>query len=322
MQKSLIKFSMLTLSILFFIGCKKEVKETNINSSIYSNVKIENGNKIRLTSAANEFGTQTFSYNSEGLMDEWYLPGFDFTTRVEYDEDGKLAKSLIYLGSDLTYTVYFFYEKNRVVKEVWYNGSTNDIVDEVRYTFDSNGTMLKLESPIGNYYVVYEYTNDDQLSVISFYLNSIPLYKEDLTYLFNYKNPFNAIPGLTYAFIFGDGVYYTNKLYSTSVSVTYYDEFGNVMFEDFQDPALTIMKPGPQHYPATASYYNLAFDSYVNFTFTYENCGSCATGKIGRNSVNTNSLRSALNKFLIHDPKHEMKQKAADLRMEVRKFKQ
>jgi len=313
---------MLAFSILFFIGCKKEVNETNINSSIHNNVKAENGNKIRLISVVNEFATQTFSYNSEGLMDEWYLSGIEFTTKVEYDEDGRFAKSLVYIGSTLAYTIYFIYEKNHVVKEVWYNGSTNDIFDEVVYTFDPNGTMLKSESFVQNYYTVYEYNKPRQLSSYILYVGGVPVVKVDFTYLFNYKSPFDAIPGFTYAFVFSDGIYYANKFYSTSASATFYDESGNVIFQDIQNPALTRMEPGPQHYPATASYYNNSSDSYINFTFTYENCGSCATGKIGRNSVNTNSLKSSLNKFLIHDPKHQMKQKAAELRMEVRKFKQ
>jgi hypothetical protein len=312
---------MLAVIFFVFIGCKKEINKTDLTSTIQSNLKIENGNKIRLTYVASEFGNQTFSYNTQGLMDEWYLQGFNYTTKVEYDENGKLAKSLVFIGSDLAYTVYFFYEKNQVVKEIWYNGNTNDIFDEVHYIFDSDGMMLKSESPIGNYYAEYEYTNDRQLSLVIFYLNNIPLYREDISYSFNYKNPFNAIPGLTYAFIFGDGVYYMNKLYATSVFVTYYDEFGHILFEDFQDPALTKMEPGPQNYPATASYYNLALGDYITYDFTYENCGSCATGKIGRSSANTNGLGSALTKFLIRDPKYSMKQKAADLRTEVRKFK-
>ncbi len=182
--------------------------------------------------------------------------------------------------------------------------------------------MVRSESFIQNYYSLYEYSKDRQLSVYDLYVGGVHIVKAKYTYLFNYKSPFDAIPGFTYGFVFSDGIYYANKLYSTSIAATYYDEFGNVIFEDFQDPALTVMEPGPQHYPAKASYYDVTFDSYVNFTFTYENCGSCATGKNGRNSVNSsNSLKSTLNKFMIHDPKHQMKQKAAELRMEVRKFK-
>jgi len=321
MQKSFVKLLMLAISVLFFISCKKEVKQTNLNSSIQSYVKADNGNKIRLTSVVNEFATQTFSYNSEGLMDEWYISGLEYTTKVEYDEDGRFAKAIVYIGSTLTYTIYFVYEKNHVVKEIWYNGGTSDIVDEVLYTFDPNGTMLRSESFIQNYYTVYEYTNDRQLSSFTLYVSDVAVVKVDFTYLFNYKSPFDAIPGLTYGFIFSDGIYYANKLYSTSASATFYDESGNVIFEDVQDPALTTMEAGPQHYPVKASY-SIAADAYINFTFTYENCGTCATGKIGRNSGNTpNSLRSGLNKFLVHEPKQPMKQKASQLRIEVREIK-
>ena len=319
MQKSFVPI-VFTLSILCFIGCKKEVKEANLTSNIQSNVKSENGSKIRLTSVSNEFGTETFSYNSQGLMSEWDLPGFGYLTKVEYDADGRFAKSLVYIASTFMYTIYFTYEKGRVVKEVWYNGNTTEIFDEVFYTFAADGTMLRSESFVQDYYNVYEYTNDRQLSVWALYVGGVPVARADYTYLGNYKNPFDAIPGLAYAFIFADGVYYANKFYSTSGSYTYYDEVGNVILEEIQDPALTTMEPGPQHYPVTASYHNVTFDYDLHFTFTYENCGSCATGKVGKNPAAT-GLKAGLNKFLIQNPKRQMKQKAAELRAEVRKFR-
>jgi hypothetical protein len=321
MQQSFMKFPVLAISLVLFLGCKKEVNETTINSNIHSNVKAENGNKIRLVSVVNQFNTQTFSYNVDGLMDEWYVSGIEFTTKVEYDDDGRFARSLVYVGSTLAYTIFFVYEKNQVVKEIWYNGSTNTVFDEVLYTFDSNGTILKSESIIQDYYSLYEYSKDRQLSLFTVYIGGVPIVETEYTYLLNYKNPFDAIPGFTYAFIFFDGVYYANKFYSTSASSTYFDENGKVLFEDFQDPALTTMQPGPQHYPVAASYFNIALGSYLSFTFTYENCGACAKGKIGKNSANGNSsLKASLSKFLTHDPKVDMRQKAAELRADVRKF--
>lgn len=69
-----------------------------------------------------------------------------------------------------------------------------------------------------------------------------------------------------------------------------------------------------------ASYHDVTFDYDLNFTFTYENCGSCTTGKLGKNTAAT-GLKADLNTFLIQNPKRQMKQKAADLRAEVKKFR-
>src|SRR5687768_3595622 len=294
-------------SMFLLLGCQKDLSDTRTSSHVQDFVKADNGNKIRLISATSEFGDLILKYNTDGLLSTWYVEQINTTYHHEYDANGRLIKSFVYTGDDLTYTIHFFYDKNQVVREIWYNKNTTEIYDEVLYTFE-NGLATSMESPVQDYLVENTYSSQGNLLTWSFYFGSSLFAQGVLTYDHTMKNPYTAIPGLTYGYPFANGFSFRSKWYSVSESVTYYDEAGNIVFEGPQDPSKTTVQVGPQHYIAASNFYEVASASYVHFLFTYENCGSCE-GKKEKSASRATGKSNLITKFLAKGSNKTMEQK-------------
>jgi len=301
---------------LLLLGCQKDIKETSINGETQSDDSRWHGDgNIRLVNVNSEFGPEDYEYNKKGLLSNWILFGGSTEYIHDYDRWGRLKTSLWYFEGVLQSTIKFFYNnKGQRYHEIWYVGDTDEIWDEVFYTFDHKGNGIKLVSPVQNYYTLNTYTNEGNLNSWVFYFNNIIVAGSTYTYSHHLKNPFSAIPGLVFGYPFTSGFFYANKHYSTSESFTFYDENGNVLEEFPQDPSKTVVTAGPQNYVATSDFWQINEAAYVHFVFTYEK------GKQGYYSwgESKDKRRLAFERLMRRDSKKTMKEKVQEFRRDSR----
>lgn len=264
----------LLIIILLVAGCKKELKETNPETDLQTaEAKRNHKNECQLVSDASEFGTDTYKYNHRGLVDEWNISAYDGYYKMEYNARGRLIKSRFYSGGVLVNTIKFFYRDDRVVKEIWYNGDTEEKTDEVFYQYNRKGKMLKMQSFMVDYYTLYDYTSDGNVSGWNFYFGGSLLYTAQNTFFHHRKNPYLAIPGLDYGFAYLNGAIFQNKWYPTSEKLITYDEEGNPQVVYDQDPRRTIVQANRRNYVTASDHFDVITQEYFHFRFGYENCG-------------------------------------------------
>jgi hypothetical protein len=324
MGKNYLKLiSSFLLSALLMIGCQKDLKETNPEVSPEANLqtaKEQPKNECRLTkmtwSGVNEYN---YHYNNEGLADEWDISDYGLF-KQEYDANGKLAKSRWYIGNDLQVTIHFFYEGKKVIKEIWYNGNTTEIGDEVFYTYNAKGQMVRMESFLNDYYTIMSYTPQGNNSSWDFFVGGYPYYSGVLKYIQPYKNPYLAVPGIEHGFPYVNPQYNSNKWWATSEKQIIYDENGDPIVLFDYDPLQTIWQAGHQNYPLSSTYYDLISETWVPYIFEYENCGS---GNVNNNSrkAQPSSVKNSrkINPVMLikYNPSKSIKEQARDLRRQL-----
>ncbi|MFI5188017.1 MAG: hypothetical protein ACHQF0_14900, partial [Chitinophagales bacterium] len=162
MKKNHLKISgFLAVVILLIAGCQKEIKQTTTGDNDQKNITDFFGHRdgCRLVSNTSEFGGYTYTYNRRGLVDEWTVTDYG-NLKMEYNFLGRLIKSSLYTDGVLINTIVFFYQGDRVVKETWYDGNTQNKVDEIFYSYNKDGKVWKSQSFINDYYSFYHYTPD------------------------------------------------------------------------------------------------------------------------------------------------------------------
>lgn len=264
----------LVLSVIFFIGCKKEPIEMNMEN--FKNC-YNNKNECRLLSVTSEFGDQTYTYNRWGLLDQTTISSYAGYFKMEYNAFGRLIKSRYYSEGALVNTIVFGYQYDRVVKETWYDVNTQVKVDEIFYTYNRNGKLSKSKSSIGDYSSVYKYTPDgENVAEYDLYFGGIINYTQQFTFLPpHHKDPFLATPGLSTGFPFINAGTFESKWYSTSEKDISYDENGmNPEVTMDQDPAKTTIKFNGHNYVTATDFFDNIAQEYAHFKFIYENCGN------------------------------------------------
>ena len=320
MQKNYLKLiSSFLLAAILMIGCQKDLKETNPETD-FQLAKEKPKNECRLTKmiwgGGNEYN---YHYNNQGLADEWDISDYGLF-KQEFDASGKLAKSRWYIGDDLIVTIHFFYEGKIVIKEIWYNGNTSEIGDEIFYTYNAKGQMVKMESFLNDYYTIMSYTPQGNNSSWDFFLGGYPYYSGVLKYNQPYKNPYLAVAGIEHGFPYVNPQYNSNKWWAASEKLTIYDENGDPIVLFDYDPSQTIWQGGFQNYPLSANYFDLISNDWVPYTFEYENCGP---GNVNRSSrtvqpssvTNTEKINPMM--LMKYHPSKSIKEQARDLRRQL-----
>ena len=265
----------LLLSLLLFIGCTKDLKQVNIDDGITD--RQNNKNECALVSVTSEFGTQAYTYNQRGLLDQTDISSYDGYFKMEYNALGRLIKSRYYSEGALVNTIVFGYQYDHVVKETWYDVDTQVKDDEIFYTYNRKGKVSKSKSTINDYSTVYKYTPDGS-NVLEYdlYFGGIINYTQQFTFLpAHHKDPFLAAPGLSTGFPFINGGTSESKWYSTSEKDISYDEKGmNPEVTLDQDPAKTIVKFNQHDYVTATDFFDNLTQEYSHFRFVYENCGN------------------------------------------------
>lgn len=327
MKKNLLKaFWGLLFSIIVFPGCQKVTKEANPETELQS-AKVKPKNECRLTNLTyfDGDGEYNYHYNAKGLCDEWDIANYGLF-RQEYDASGRLKISKLYDGTDLSVTIHFFYEGKKVVKEIWYDGNTSNIIDEVFYTYNSKGQMVRGESFLLDYYTINTWTPEGNTLSWKFFIGGSPYWAAFLTYNRPCKNPYLAVPGIEYGFPFINPTYNLNKWWASSEKIVIYDEFGNTTVSFDYDPSRTIWQVGHQNYPLSTTYFDLISQGWFPYTFEYENCepgNSNRNSQIAQPSSLSSSATGKVNpmNLLKFHPSKSIKEQAQELRNQMKNLK-
>ena len=298
-------------------ACKKESLPSQkplTATEITRTKSVQQPGGCRLTSIESYFGNEYYTYNTEGLVDIWELTAFGGYFRLIYNEKGVQTGAEFYSNGQLISRVEFIYDEKNVVKEIWYDGNSSTISDEVYYTFNAKGEIVKSQSFIQDYYTVYEYTPDGNVSRWILYLGGAPLYKFEYTYGFHHKNPNRASNGIDNGFPYSNGAVLKNKWLSSSEKFSFYDNGTEIFLED-QDPSKTIVITSQENYVGSITYYETLNDGWVPFNYSYENCGSdngSSSAKIiaGKSKDYTSAIKRLLQK----GSGKTMKQKIAEFK--------
>ncbi len=270
----------ITLSIMLLAaGCRKESIQSFENekddNAIAAKAKSSGGCRMTFYDYYNSLvdfhQTEHVTYKN-GLVDEW-LVSYGMNFKMEY-ENKKLKTSRAYDGETLLYTIHFIYKNNKVVKEIWYEGSTQNVDDEVNITYNRKGQMIQNESINYDYYVTYTYYANGSLKSWHFFLGGHPSQTAEYTYNAPYRNPWESTSGVDYSFFyvnsgFGAG---SGKRWYSSEKITLYDEQENPYVDYEQDPERTVWQTGHQNYPLLVNYVDKLSQLPITNSFEYENC--------------------------------------------------
>jgi hypothetical protein len=305
------RLSLFLFTILLVTSCQKE--------------PIDKEGDCRLTkyhyydAAADYNQIDYFSYKN-GLVDEW-LASSGGLFKMEYDRNKKLKTSRMYEGETLVYTIHFIYEKDKVVKEIWYDGNTQQVANEVINTYNQKGELIRNEATNFDYYTIYTYTRQGYLESWFYFSGGSPIVKAEYTYNNEFKNPYGARPGIEYSFPYVNSGFGSGKRWYSSERITLYDEDGNPSVLYDQDPMRTVWQSGPKNYPLQADYFDRLSGGPITNTFEYENCDGSNDKNTSTESLsekggikNSNVETGANFKSLINSPKKEVIEKMKALR--------
>ncbi len=297
-------------TILFATNCRKETTElAALNEEMSQQSKDDKrdkGSDCRLTKydyydAIHDFSQiDNYSYKN-GLVDEW-LTFYGILYKIEYDNKKKFKTARAYDGATLTNTIQFIYQKNKVVKEIWYAGNTNQVSDEVNYVYNQKGQMIYNESINFGYSVTYTYYENGNLKSWFYFEGGLPNSKAEYTYRNKFKNPLKARPGIDYSFAWANAAFGTTENWYSSEKITLYDELGNSSVYYDQNPNKTVWRVGDKNYPLKATYVDAVSSGIITNSFEYENCS-----EKGKDSpINTKNQITGMNNSLVSDEKFKL----------------
>jgi hypothetical protein len=324
MKKNYLKLiSPFLLATFFIIGCQKETQETKPEIDLQSSAKPKN--ECRLTSfdyydgIADNHQIDYYTYK-DGLVDEWRV-WYGLVYKIEYHSDGKLKTARGYEGDDLVYTIQFVYENGRIVREFWYVGNTNVLDDDINYTYDRKGQIIKGESLMLGYYTENVYTPNGDLESWKFYDGVSPVVSGHYTYSNHYKSPFvGGTPGVDYNFPYSNSTFGQTKWWYSSEKIISYDEVGNPTVYYDQDPLQTQWQIGSNDNLEYVEYVDRLSGTHLSVGFEYENCRESGNSNSriappssgGIKKINPLSL-------IVHNPSKSIKTQIAELRQQLKK---
>ncbi len=277
MKKNLLNLTFFLFAALLMTGCKKTMEETTdevTTESMQSKMaKAEQSdpkkNECQLTFGYDGGGFQNyFHYNSMGLVDEWRIdrPENQYIITIAYDNNNRLSTAS-FLDNGTPISIEFEYAGDRITREHWDVGGFFQF-DYIN-TYDKHGRIIKRETSNGFYSIIEFSPQGNHLRDVVYYGDEV-LASDDYTYNQPNKNPFTAIPGLPYAFLYVNP--YQSEWYATSDRFIEYEN-GNPIVKLDSDPAKTVMEFGFRHYLSSVTYYDRVSETFMTRNFEYQNCG-------------------------------------------------
>lgn len=313
------------LLALTFIGCRKEnlpINEETASQSLAATTG--NGSGCPVTAFdyyvgfTDEHQVDRYIYK-DGLVAEWKTwYGMDY--QIEYGEDGNMAIARGYDAGNLVYTIHFFYEKDRVVREVWYEGTTAVVGDEMIYTYDHRGLLVKGESPVLDYYTENVYTPAGDLESWTFYMGGVPVTSGHYTYNEKYKSPLrNGTPGVEYNFPYSNSTFGLTKWWYSSEKIVVYDETGAPTVSYDQDPAQTQWQFSTNRMLEYVGYVDGQTGTTLSVGFEYENCLE-NKGNAGTRAARADQSgkRMSHRTLLQRSPSQSIKEKVREWRVQLK----
>ncbi len=290
MKKKLLNFTFFLFAALLMAGCKKSIKETTDEQSDPKK------NECQLTFGYDGGGFPNyFHYNSMGLVDEWRIdrPENQYIITMAYDNNNRLSTAS-FLDNGTPISIEFEWAGDRITREHWDVGGFFQF-DYIN-TYDKHGRIIKRETSNG-FYAIMEFSPQGNHLRDVVYNGDEVLASDDYTYNQPNKNPFTAIPGLPYAFLYTNP--YQSKWYATSDKFIEYEN-GNPIVKLDTDPAQTVMEFGFRHYLSSVTYYDRVSETFMTRNFEYQNCGPHTNMSTKVNGPSSNS--SVYNKENRHGP--------------------
>ena len=284
MKKVFTTINAVLVTVLFLFSCQKEIKESQaITTSDDDAVSVNSANKEGKNSCRLVFSREndavgtydkSFHYNAAGLCDEWTIidgSGHNVYTQ-EYNKAGKLVGSKWFLEGTLMNTIVFTYKKSRLIKETWYVTNTNDIWDEIWFTYNAQGKMVRNESFLNGWYGIYKYSPQGNVLSAELFFGDSPFFTSINTYDRPVKNPYLAVPGIDHFFPYYLPSIPFSKWRNSAEKEIVYDIDGTPIVWFDYDPAQTIWQVGHENYALSTTYYDRLSAGLFNNTFDYENC--------------------------------------------------
>lgn len=329
MKKNYLKLiSSFIVYLLVITGCQKVIQDQPLNAEINSQFRTGhdgNKNECRLVFSTNTDPTYSqdwhFHYNDKGLVDKWDIENYGLFTQ-EYDANGKLIKSIHSIEGEVIFTIHFFYQGNKVVKNIYYYGTGTDIMDEMYYTYDAQGRMVKAQSFVNDHISITKYSPEGNMLSNELSFGGAPVYSQFFKHDKQYKNPLLLVTGVEYNFgYYSPASPFYSKWRYASVKEVAYDENGNPVTVFEFDPSQTVWQSGPKNYPASVTYYDLSGASWP-YRFEFENCGPNSNSNssitppspLGARKINPLTL-------LQRNPAKSMKEQVKEFRQQLRHFK-
>jgi hypothetical protein len=275
--------------LLVIIGCQKEIKDEPIGTSkseLQSKGYHDRDKRecrlvtASVTDAVANF-THSYHYNAAGLCDEWtILDGLGTSVfKQKYDRTGRLSGSAWHLDGELMNTIVFTYKRNKVIKETWYVGNTKDVFDEIRYTYNAQGWIVKSESFLNDWYSVTKYSWAGNVLSVDLAFGGSPVYTAIMKYDRPAKNPYLSVPGIPHFFTYYTPTSFASKWHASAIKEIAYDIDGTAIVSFDYDPARTIWELSRKNNVLSTTYYDRLSESWFNYSFDYADCDARHSSK-------------------------------------------
>ena len=328
MKKSYLKHAgSFLLAFLFLTSCQKQEELADVKFGSPA-AAVKTKNECRLVFATNTDPTNSqdfsFRYNNKALVDEWDIENYGLFKQT-YDAGGKLVKSVHTIEGDVIFTIRFFYERDKVVKDIFYYGSSTEVMDETFYTYNSQGRMIRAESFMNDHVSITSYSADGNILSNELFFGGQPVYAQHFKYTAQLKNPFDALPGIDYNFpYYSPATPFYSKFRYASVRETVFDENGEPLSLFEYDPFKTQWTRGHQNYPLSATYFDVMGETLWPYFFEFENCGPQTNGRIANEvsrPIDTKSGQLHFPSFLKRSSVKSFKEQVTEWRTALKKVR-
>ncbi len=315
----------LLFSVLFFLGCKKEggdLKEEQEMKTTAARAEGAGGcqvTKYHYYDAIHDHEQiEEFTYKN-GRVDEW-ASYYGVVYKMEYSVNGKMKIARAYYNGQIISTIRFIYSNNKVVKEIWYVGNTQDIDDEVINTFNERGQLIKSQSIAYDYIVLNKYTAQGYLESWHYFVGGVSTQKGEYTYNEEIKNPYvSARPGIDYNFAWVNSAFGSGHRWYSSEKIILFDGNGDPFVYYDQDASKTLWQKGQQNNPLRADYVDAISGGSIINSFEYINCpgsnsNNLTESLVQKSGANKNKMDVSRIRPLLHGPQKEVIQLVKEMR--------
>jgi hypothetical protein len=327
MKKSNLKLvNVFVVAVLFMTGCQKENLSTDgeANDGPVTEKSI-NGTGCRVTSfdyyvgLAGDHQVDHYSYK-DGLVDEW-ATWYGSTYKLEYDENNRLTRARAFDGDVQFASIDFLYDNNRVVRELWYDGTSDVVYDDLVYIYDRKGQLVVAESDLLGYRTDNVYTRDGDLESYKFYQDGMPVMSGHYTYDTHNKSPLhNGTPGVYHNFPYINTTFGQTKWWYSSEKIMLYDEFGTPSVYYDEDPAQTQWNIGSNGLAELVEYTDGISGADLSVGFGYENCREGGGGNSPRSAspARPQTGKISFRSLLQRDPRKSPRERVAAFRRQAK----
>jgi hypothetical protein len=273
--KSVITTGIIIFLYVFLAGCSKETILPPEEDAAAASIAEHNWNRRECQLIHIDHGngsTDDFHYNTKGLADEWRIDlgdGSPVIFKMEYNHHQKLIKAKLYSGGALYATIKFVYANGRIVRDVWYDGESTNVINEIKNTYNKRGQLSVRESSISSIRVVFKNNHQGNTLQSDLYFENNLYLSNSYTYNKFNRNPYLAVNGIPHAFPFYQLSF--GPAWQTGEKITMTESGTTTVIKD-EDPAATAMKISARGYLNSSKTFERVSSSFINCSFKYQNC--------------------------------------------------